>query len=110
MNSGMKDMSNVMSKFLTMGMSIQDVILRSTLNPANAINRPDLGNLSVDSDADVTVFNIRKGDFGFLDIRKTVLKGNQKLEAELTIRAGKIVWDLNGLSAPSWEDELKNKK
>jgi len=56
------------------------------------------------------VFNIRKGDFGFLDIRKTVLKGNQKLEAELTIRAGKIVWDLNGLSAPSWEDELKNKK
>jgi dihydroorotase len=110
MNSGMKDMSNVMSKFLTMGMSIQDVILRSTLNPANAINRPDLGNLSVDSDADVTVFNIRKGDFGFLDIRKMVLKGNQKLEAELTIRAGKIVWDLNGLSAPSWEDELKNKK
>jgi len=110
MNSGMKDMSNVMSKFLTMGMSIQDVILRSTLNPANAINRPDLGNLSVDAEADVTVFNIRKGDFGFLDIRKTVLKGNQKLEAELTIRAGKIVWDLNGLSAPSWEDELKNKK
>ena len=110
MNSGMKDMSNVMSKFLNMGMSIQDVILRSTLNPANAINRPDLGNLSVDAEADVTVFNIRKGNFGFLDIRKTVLKGNQKLEAELTIRAGKIVWDLNGLSAPSWEDELKNKK
>ena len=110
MNSGMKDMSNVMSKFLTMGMSIQEVILRSTWNPANAIKRPDLGNLSVDSDADVTVFNIRKGDFGFLDIRKTALKGNQKLEAELTIRAGKIVWDLNGISAPSWEDELKNKK
>ncbi len=110
MNSGMKDMSNVMSKFLTMGMSIQEVILRSTWNPANAIKRPDLGNLSVDTDADVTVFNIRKGDFGFLDIRKTVLKGNQKLEAELTIRAGKIVWDLNGISAPSWEDELKNKK
>lgn len=110
MNSGMKDMSNVMSKFLTMGMSIQDVILRSTWNPANAIKRLDLGNLSVDAEADVTVFNIRKGDFGFLDIRKTVLKGNQKLEAELTIRAGKIVWDLNGLSAPSWEDELKNKK
>ena len=110
MNSGMKDMSNVMSKFLNMGMSLQEVILRSTWNPANIIKRPDLGNLSVGADADVTVFNVRKGNFGFLDIRKTVLKGTQKLEAELTIRAGKIVWDLNGISAPGWEDELKNKK
>jgi dihydroorotase len=110
MNSGMKDMSNVMSKFLNMGMSLPDVILRATWNPANIIKRPDLGNLSVGADADVTVFNVRKGNFGFLDIRKTVLKGTQKLEAELTIRAGKIVWDLNGLSAPGWEDEMKNKK
>ena len=107
MNGGMKDMSNVMSKFLAMGMSLQDVILRSTWNPANAIKRPDLGNLSVGSDADVTVFNVLKGDFGFLDIRKTKLKGTQKLQAELTIRAGKIVWDLNGISAPTWEEEMK---
>jgi len=110
MNGGMKDMSNVMSKFLNMGMSLQDVILRSTWNPANVIKRPDLGNLSVGSEADVTVFNVAKGNFGFLDIRKTKLKGTQKLEAELTIRAGKIVWDLNGISAPAWEEELKNKK
>src|SRR5258705_670961 len=71
MNGGMKDMSNVMSKFLNMGMSLQDVILRSTWNPANVIKRTDLGNLSVGNDADVTVFNVRKGDFGFLDVRKT---------------------------------------
>jgi len=109
MNSGMKDMSNVMSKFLNMGMSLQDVILRSTWNPANVIRRTDLGNLSVGSEADVAVFNLRKGDFGFLDVRKTKLKGTQKLEAELTLRAGKIVWDLNGISAPSWEEELQKK-
>jgi dihydroorotase len=110
MNGGMKDMSNVMSKFLNMGMSLQDVILRSTWNPANVIKRPDLGNLSVGTDADVTVFNLRKGNFGFLDIRKTKLNGTQKLEAELTIRAGKIVWDLNGVSAETWEEELKQNK
>jgi dihydroorotase len=110
MNSGMKDMSNVMSKFLNMGLSLQDVILRSTWNPANVIKRPELGNLSVGTEADVTVFNVRKGNFGFLDIRKTKLKGTQKLEAELTIRAGKIVWDLNGISAPPWEEELKSTK
>jgi dihydroorotase len=106
----MKDMSNVMSKFLNMGMSLQDVILRSTWNPANVIKRPDLGNLSAGIDADVTVFSLRKGNFGFLDIRQTKLKGTQKLEAELTIRAGKIVWDLNGISAPTWEEELRNSK
>src|ERR1043166_9436323 len=103
MNSGMKDMSNVMSKFLNMGMSLQDVILRSTWNPANVIKRTDLGSLSVGSEADIAVFNLRKGDFGFLDVRKTKLTGTQKLEAELTLRAGKIVWDLNGISAPLWE-------
>jgi dihydroorotase len=107
MNSGFKDMANLLSKFLNMGMSLQDVIIRATWNPANVIKRPDLGSLSVGSDADVAVFNLRKGDFGFLDVRKTKLKGTQKLEAELTIRAGRIVWDLNGISAPVWDAELK---
>jgi dihydroorotase len=102
MNSGMKDMANLLSKFLNMGLSIQDVILRATLNPANVIKRPDLGNLSVGAVADVAVFSMRKGDFGFLDVRGTKMKGTQKLEAELTIRAGKIVWDLNGIGAPMW--------
>jgi dihydroorotase len=107
MNGGMKDMSNVLSKFLNLGMSIQEVIVRATWNPANVIKRTDLGNLSVGSEADIAVFSIRKGDFGFMDIRRTKIKGTQKLETELTIRAGKIVWDLNGLSAPLWDTEIK---
>ncbi len=100
MNSGMKDMANLMSKFLAMGMSVQDVILRSTWNPANVIHRPDLGNLSVGTVADVAVFNLKKGNYGFIDVRKTKILGTEKLEAELTIRAGKVVWDLNGISDP----------
>jgi dihydroorotase len=103
MNSGMKDMSNLMSKFLALGLSVQDVILRSTWNPAQVIKRPDLGNLDVGADADVAVFSLQKGDFGFLDVRRTKLKGTQKLQAELTIRAGKIVWDLNGIASPMWD-------
>lgn len=102
MNGGMKDMSNVMSKFLNIGMSLEEVIQRSTLNPATVIKRPDLGNLSLGSDADVAVFSLKKGNFGFIDIRRTKINGTQKLEAELTIRAGRIVWDLNGLSTPLW--------
>jgi len=98
MNSGMKDMSNLMSKFLNMGLSIQDVIMRSTWNPAKIIKRTELGNLSVGSEADVAIFNLGKGDFGFLDITGEKMEGTQKLIAELTIRAGKIVWDLNGIA------------
>lgn len=103
MNGGMKDLANVLSKFINMGMSVQDAIFRATWSPANVINRKDLGHLSVGSDADIAVFALRKGDFGFMDVRGTKLKGTQKLEAELTIRAGKIMWDLNGLSAPVWD-------
>lgn len=103
MNGGMKDFANVMSKFINMGMTVQDAVLRATWKPANVINRPDLGHLSVGTEADVAVLNIRKGDFGFLDVRGARLAGSQKLEAELTIRAGRIVWDLNGISGTAWD-------
>jgi dihydroorotase len=105
MNGGMKDMTNLLSKFMAMGLSVQDVILRATWNPATVIKRPELGNLSVGSVADVAVFSLRKGDFGFLDVKGKKLNGNQKLEAELTIRAGKIVWNLNGIGFPLWDDK-----
>lgn len=103
MNGGMKGLDNVLSKFINMGMTIQDVISRSTWAPANVIKRTDLGHLSVGAEADLAVFSVRKGDFGFIDVRGTKLKGTQKLEGELTIRAGKIVWDLNGIGVPAWD-------
>lgn len=98
MNAGMKDMTNIMSKFLNMGLPLNDVILRSTWNPAKEIKREELGNLSVGSVADIAIFTLRKGNFGFIDSHNYLLKGTKRLEAELTIRAGKIVWDLNGLA------------
>ena len=108
MNAGMKDLANVISKFLAMGMSLQDAITRSTWNPANVINRKELGNLSPGTEADVAVFNLKKGDFGFLDIRNVQFKGKQKLEAELTIRAGKVVWDLNGIAGKAYDPKGEN--
>ena len=103
MNGGMKDMANVMSKFLNIGLTLEEVIEKSTASPAKVINRPDLGNLSIGSEADVAVFSLKKGEFGFTDVRRNTLKGTQKLDAELTIRAGKIVWDLNGVSGAIWD-------
>jgi len=103
MNGGMKDMANLLSKFLNMGLPLQDVIRRATQNPAQVIGKPELGNLSPGSEADVAVFSMREGDFGFLDVRGTKMKGTRKLEAELTLRAGRIVWDLNGIGSVMWD-------
>jgi dihydroorotase len=103
MNAGMKDMLNVMSKFLNLGMSIQDVILRSTWNPAQQIKKPELGSLGAGSTADLVVLSLKKGNFGFIDVGGGKMMGTQKLECELTIREGRVVWDLNGLSRPDWD-------
>ncbi len=105
MNGGMKDLTNVLSKFMAMGMSLKEVIARCTWAPAQVINREKLGHLTVGSEADIAVFSIREGKFGFLDIRNTKLEASKKLETELTIRAGKVVWDLNGISAPTWNEK-----
>jgi dihydroorotase len=84
------------------------VIKASTWAPAQAIHREELGNLSVGSRADVTVLRVLDGKFqlndtgtfGFWDYTGTKIQGKQKLEAELTIRGGKVVYDLNGITNP----------
>ena len=103
MNSGMKDMLNVMSKFLNMGLSLQDVIARSTFNPAREIKRDDLGRLSVGAPADVAVLRLLEGNFGFVDVFGARLQGRQKLACELTVRNGFVVYDLNGISRSDWD-------
>ena len=104
MNGGMKDITNIMSKFLNMDMTIEEVVKSVTWSPAQIIKRTDLGHLSVGAVADLTILNLKQGDFGFVDTRKLKMNGDQKLECELTIREGKVVWDLNGLSSPIWDE------
>ncbi|MDQ6664250.1 MAG: amidohydrolase/deacetylase family metallohydrolase [Acidobacteriota bacterium] len=100
MNAGMKDMLNVMSKFLNMGLSIQDVIVRTTWNPAREIHREEFGHLTPGAVADVAVLRIERGDFGFVDSPGLRMSGNRRLAAELTLKDGRVVWDLNGISRP----------
>ena len=102
MNAGMKDMLNVMSKFLNLGIPLADVIRMSTANPAHEIKHDELGNLSIGSDADVAVLRLEKGQFGFVDTNGARLAGKQKLVCEMTIRDGRVVWDLNGITRDDW--------
>ena len=102
MNAGMKDMLNVMSKVLNLGVSLEDVIRMSTSNPAHEIKHDELGNLSVGSDADVAVLRLENGRFGFVDTFGARLGGDQKLVCELTVRDGRVVWDLDGITREDW--------
>jgi dihydroorotase len=100
MNDAMKDMLTTMSKFLAIGMDLKSVIRASTSNPATEIKREDLGNLSVGAEADVAVLNLREGKFGLFDYTGYKIQTDKKLECELTLRAGKVVYDLNGIVEP----------
>lgn len=100
MNASMKDQLSVMSKFLLMGMPLNEVIRASTWAPAQVIHHEELGNLSVGGIADITILNLRQGDFGFYDKTGYKIQGKQKFECELTIKGGKIVYDLNGKADP----------
>jgi dihydroorotase len=110
MNAGMKDMLNVMSKFLALGLSVDDVIVRSTWNPAKEIHHEELGNLSVGAIADVAVLRVEHGKFGFTDMYGARMDGNQKFNCEMTVKGGKIVYDLNGVSRPEWTTLPKDYK
>ena len=96
-------MNNVMSKFLAMGVSLDDVIRRSTVNPASEIHRPELGTLSVGKDADIAILELMHGHFAYIDCGVAKMDANVRLIARMTLRAGRILYDPSGLSMVEWE-------
>jgi len=100
MNAAMKDLLNCMDKLMALGMDLKGVINASTWKPAQVIKRPELGHLSVGSEADIAILSIRTGKFGLFDPRGNRMETDKKLECQMTIRAGRIVYDLNGIANP----------
>ena len=103
MNAGMKDMLNVASKLLNLGSTLGEVIAMATWNPARQIRRPALGNLDIGAEADVAVLRLDRGKFGFVDSAGARYDGSQNLVCEMTLRAGRVVWDLNGRASQEWK-------
>jgi len=102
MNAGMKDMIHVMAKVLNLGVPLEDVIRMSTWAPARSIKHPELGNLDTGAEADVTVLRLDKGRFGLVDSAGARKWGDRMLVCEMTLRKGRVVWDLNGLASQDW--------
>ena len=104
-NSSTKDMLNVMSKFMTMGLTLQEVVADATWHPAREIKQDQLGNLSVGSPADVAVLSEEHGKFGYVDMDNVKMMGDTRLVCEMTVRNGRVVYDLNGLSMDVWNEK-----
>ena len=97
-------MTNTMSKFLALGMTLEQIVERTTAAPANAIRHPELGRISEGGVADLAVFEIRTGQFGFLDFGHARLPASKQVSCVLTVRQGAVVWDPLGLSLTHWRD------
>ena len=108
MNMGMLDMVTTMSKFLVMGMPLQEVIRCSTINPAGEIGHPELGHLSIGAVGDVAVLNKMSGQFGYADSFGGRLDGSERLQCEMTLKDGRVVWDWNGRAAADYRQMDSN--
>lgn len=82
------DMPSTMSKFLNLGLTLEQVIERSTATPAAAMRRTDVGSLAVGQAADIAIFTIEEGDYTFQDVRMNERKGTKLLRNTLTIIDG----------------------
>jgi dihydroorotase len=107
LNGAVVSLITTMSKFLAMGMPLEDVIRSSTVNPAREIGRPELGTLTPGRDADIAVIELRRGRFAYTDCGGAKLTGSVKLVNRMTVRAGRIVYNPTGLGAPEWEKAPK---
>jgi dihydroorotase len=99
-----------MSSILILGSTLDQVVAMSTWNPAKQIKRTDLGNLDVGAEADIAVLRVDKGKFGFIDSAGAMNTGNQRIVTELTVRNGRVVWDLNGRASENWKSFKYDRK
>ena len=84
------------------GIPLLEVIRESTTNPASEIGHPELGQIAVGSIADIAVLRVEHGNFGYADLAGGKVDGSERILAEMTIRAGHIVFDLNARTAVPW--------
>jgi dihydroorotase len=87
-----------LSKFVCLGMPLKEVIRAATVNPAKAINRPDLGTLKPGSPGDAVVIDHRQGSFDYIDVLGETLTGKHRL-----VNAGMVVggkWWFDGTPNP----------
>lgn len=108
MNGAMMDMLTTMSKILVLGVPLKEVIRQSTENPARAIQHPELGHLGVGAEADVAVLRVAQGSFRYMDGSRGTFEGDRRLQCEMTLKGGRVVWDWNARSGVDYRTLSKD--
>ena len=91
-NGPVYDLPTTLSKFLNLGMSIDEVISAATERPAQIIHRgKGLGKLQIGGLGDVAIFDLLEGEFEFFDCHRQKLVGSQKLVNVQTICRGRLM-------------------
>jgi len=83
------DQVTTMSKFLCLGMSLNEVIRASTENAAFALKRPELGSLKPGSAGDATLLSVEDGQFDYMDVVGEQLKGTKRIHSRGVVVAGR---------------------
>jgi dihydroorotase len=90
-NGPVYDLVTELSKFLTIGLSVDQVIERVTIKPTRVYNfGAEIGTLRPGSVADITILEVREGSFLFTDSTGKKRTGRQKLQSAAAVRAGKL--------------------
>jgi dihydroorotase len=90
-NGPVFDLATTLSKFLHLGMTLDQVVERATANPANTFGFPrGLGTLREGAEADVAVFSMNEGRFEFVDSVGGKRVGSRKLVPVATVKSGRI--------------------
>ena len=89
-NGPVYDMPTTMSKLLYLGMSVDDVLLRVTANPAKIINRLEgMGQIKVGGPADLALMEVEQGEFRLIDSQKNIVTAKQRFVSRATIVKGR---------------------
>ena len=105
------DMPTTMSKFLHLGMSLEEVILKSTVTPAQAVGcENDIGTLRPGTTADVLVLDVADGEFPLEDSSGRIEPASRKIIPKLVVRAGEVIEpgsrQVNHREPYAWDDEF----
>jgi dihydroorotase len=91
-NGPVYDMPTTMMKMQHLGMSLDDVLVRTTLNPAKIVDRvPGMGTLAVGGPADMALLEMEEDDFRLVDSQRNAVRVDKRIASRLTICRGRRV-------------------
>lgn len=96
-NGPVFSLPHVMSKFLALGVPLEEVVRRATVNPADEILRPDLGRLNIGHTADICIFEKEYSPTRFYDVSGAALSGDYLIRNLVTIQGGAVKFDRDSM-------------